>query len=352
MKKLVFLLLSLTLFLVACGGGETAVAVFDETSPWEHGETLVYSIEHYRIERQSGNDVEDSREVLARGAQTVTTRANDARNRYFITTDWYLDFECGDCDDTDDCSDNNCSDIVRDTIITSATIMSDLLRPTPTHSTRTVITRRKVASDGYSRGDINPNLSHQIITFYDPTHIQGLTSTFRPIIGEEENGDLIFGTVSERTIPSGRISFDNESLFFVVRALRDLGNNRPIRFDLNNMFDFHRNGIMSHPISVTSASDTQNLPIGNLTNFVTSDGTSINGEIETYAVQISLATQRPGQPIRAWYAVNDYYSNGNRASKLLIEYYTHTIDFSSPIQTRIRYRLINVCWCDEPCSCQ
>jgi len=334
MKKLVFLLLSLTLFLVACGGGGTAVAVFDETSPWEHGETLVYSIEHYQVERQSGNDVAESREVLARGTQTVTTRANDARTRYYITTDWYLDFECGICDA------DYCSDMVRDSIVTSATIMSDLLRPTPTHSTRTVITRRKADGDGYARGDINPNLSHQIITYYVPI----LTSTFRPIIGEEENGDLIFGTDSQRTIPSGRISFDNESLFFVVRALRDIGSNRPIRFDLNNMFDFHRNGIMSHPISVTSASDTQNLPVGNLSNFVNSDGTPIVGEIETYAVQISLATQRPGQPIRAWYAVNDYYNNGNRASKLLIEYYTHTIDFGSHLQTRIRYRLQSVKW--------
>jgi len=316
MKKILALLLTFVLFLTACTGSHPLTA-FDTYSPWTHGETLVYAVEHYSVAVQNGVDVEDSKLVLATGRQTVTTLREG--QYYIITTEWYLDFECADDGIT-----------VRDEITTFIR-MSDIGRRFhPVESRREVIVRRKTDGNNFLRGDINPNLSHTIETNYS-----ALISIFTP------HG----GTAQSQNIRRGSdVFFDNESLFFIVRAFDTLGGQIQ-RFNLNNMFDFHRNSIIAHPMVVTPMTENQSRTIINSDNFVATEHTPIhNNQISTHAVRIGIDGSRSGQPIHAWYAINDYYYDGNTARKLLVEYMTYTVIFATNVQTRIRYRLESVSW--------
>jgi len=321
-------LLSSMLFLTACGGS-VDITAFDAVSPWIHGESLVYEIKHYTVEVRNGVDVEYTKAVIAEGQQTVTTRAEG--QYYVIITEWFLDFVCAYGGIT-----------VRDEITTSVRLSNRERLYRPVESSREVIIRRKVNGDGFIRGDVNPGLSHIIGTNYST-----LTSVFTPIANIGPDGIIYRGIPTTETMRLSRnLVFDNESLFFIVRAFDNLGGQIQ-RFNLSNMFDFHRNGIRSHSMIVTPVTtETQHRQILNPDNFVATENTPIvrDNEISTHAVQISLDSGRAGQPILAWFAANDYYNNGNTARKLLVEYMTHTLDFMTNTQTRIRYRLERVEW--------
>ena len=314
MKKSLFFLtcLILVLALAGCAGGPSHIPFYTPpNTPWQNGETLVYSVERYRVVTAGGVETVT---VLGTGTQRVTV--TEQGGNFVITTDWRLT-----CEESG----------VEDTILTEAVVIGATFAPVS--SRREARIRHKSGGEGYTAGDINTARSHIITADYT-----ALTTYYTPY----------GGTPERRNIPTGS-AFDNESLFYVVRALRGLGGAQPVTFSLRNMFDFHRNNISAHSISVSGGATPvqRRVELDNLQHFVNADGAPANNGdmIYTRAVRIALAGSNPGPPITAWFTEHEYTDGTNTARRLLVEYMTYTVDFPNlNSQTRIRYKLQEISW--------
>lgn len=248
MKKILAFLLAVTLLgLTACSSGVVHQADLDETKPWETSskyEKSVFTVERYKMKRSGKNTVTDG-DPIAVGTYVTeieilpATADSDSRD---TQTKVKNSFTLTYADDERAGANRGLTDTIESECVFST------IGAIPAWSYRKATLAPR---EGESRND-----SHTIFANYktsetdiNGTTVAGMTSQ---ISWHDTQSTLTIST-------SGQV-FDNEQLYYMLRAFKNTAAEGSETFQLSNLFDAHNAGSYSvYNMSLSIAEEKETL---------------------------------------------------------------------------------------------
>ena len=293
MKKILSLFLALALVgsLAACNSAPVIIDL-DTVKPWET-ETLyeraTYTIDRYRMVKNGKETVRDG-DPIATGTVEMTVRpgntAADESAVMQVETTYSLTYE--------DSERAGADRGLTDTIESNATFRKTGMAPLTSFRKMTIAPREGVADPGYTaKADYAAGTAEMLW--------KGNTEP-------ETRSVNIEGSV-----------FDNEQLYFVTRAFKDLAPKQSVSFKLVNLHDLFLNGSQTYSMTVSCAEEKETLYIGEwATAFgLESDGNG-HAKVECLKGSISKADTFPGPSQTAYYSNQAFKTGGANETKKVI----------------------------------
>lgn len=233
MKKIITLLLCVALLgLTACGNQVVHTADMDEVKPWDtvtKYERCEYTVERYRMTRSGKTTVTDG-DPIAVGRYVTAVQINDGSTR--VTNEFTLTYA------DDDRA--GASRGLTDTTVSDCEFASTGGFPTYSYRKTTLAPR-----ENESR-----NNSYEIFANYrtEPFDVHGRT------IDANVSKMLWHDAESSISIQTEGQVFDNEQLYYMLRAFKNIHTEGSETFALSTLFDAHNNGAFStHGMSLSIA---------------------------------------------------------------------------------------------------
>lgn len=231
MKKIISLLLCVSLLgLTACSNQVVHTADMDEVKPWDtvtKYERCEYKVERYRMKRSGKATVTDG-DPIAVGSYVTTVKINDDSTR--VTNQFTLTYA------EDDRA--GASQGLTDTTESDCEFASTGGFPTYSYRKTTLAPRA-----GEQR-----NNSYEIFANYRTTpfevHGRSIDANVTKMLWHDTESSLSIQT-------EGQV-FDNEQLYYMLRAFKNIRTEGSERFSLSTLFDAHNNGAFStHSMSLS-----------------------------------------------------------------------------------------------------
>ncbi|MCL2061596.1 MAG: hypothetical protein FWH03_03120 [Firmicutes bacterium] len=216
MKKIVLVVISVMLALAASGcGGGAAAEPFDREKPWgtpsNAYERKEYTVEVFQQVKAEDGSYKNADEPLASGQMThiLSTSGAAGANRAAVSTDFSISWQ-----DTEGAGVNRGKS---DTIISSVLFNTGNLAPVSSEKTVNLASR---TVNGAARND----------SYFAAANYSTHKSTVR--FGKEN--ESAEGYLAEREFSIEGGLFDNEQLWYVLRAFRNMQLGAQMSFSLNN----------------------------------------------------------------------------------------------------------------------
>ena len=311
MKKIAAFLLAVALLgLTACGGTVVHQPDLEETKPWDTTtkyEKSVYKIERFKMKREGKNTVPDG-DPIATGTYTTEieiTSADETKVKNSFSLTYADDERAG--------ADRGKTDTIESECVFGT------IGAYPSYSYRNAVLAPR---DGESK-----NNSHTITANYKNEEKDGLAGLTSKIAWHGE----------EKTIrlKSGGQVYDNEQLFYMLRAFKKTKPEGSESFRLSNLFDAHNAGAYSaYNMSFSVAKEKETLFVDeSFTRFSTqtqndkgetleSIGSDGNGHAKVECVKgtLSINATNPGPPETVYISnVPFRIDDNNKTSKVIMK---------------------------------
>lgn len=295
--------------LAAC---KTAPAApdFDGTKPWStesRYEKATYTVERFRMVK-SGKETVREETPIATGTVVMTVTENPTDQELLIGS---IEYTITYIDDAERVGVDSGK---TDTISTEASFRKTGLSPVSSKRDVTLADREGV-----------DNRSHTVTADYTTSK-----ATFKR--GEEERSldmDL-----------AGAL-FDNEQIYFLIRACSNIAADKSAAFTLVNLYDCFAAGFQTYPMSISCAKEKETLYIGDFACAFGLEAADNNqAKVDCFKGTLSKTDSYPGPSQTVWFSSQPFkVSTAESTNKVIIQILTREYDTSAVESYNNVYRL-------------
>lgn len=280
------------LSLTACNG--TPLATIKGQKPWDIGSTRIYERSDYSVTRYDGNE-----NVIGKGKMyfilETETEIETEGERNDDLLKLRMHFEA------------DIDQIGKDSIDSEVIFFESSLTPVWTHKKAQMAPRAGTEDESFELEICyNPNYYR---SDFREKYDSAKAYFSRPVFNDQNE-------VLSLPVKSGNY-FDNEELFFLIRAMQDLKTGSSLAVNISNGFDiFDADNFFTYLINIVCASNTVNLKMNELITSMFNEEALVIDDEENKLVPCILANayingKNRGTPIVLYYSANPFSYNSS-----------------------------------------